>query len=215
VADNFRGANVSGGDLFAADEIASVKYPRVKLTQGTDGTATDVSSAAPLPVYQAQEFPAGTQVIGKVDINSSLPAGAELIGYVGIVTQPASAATTDTMTCMGDISTMQQGLTSITRKFAKIAASTSGNNTIVAAVSAKKILVLGWEMIASGTVTAKFQDGAGGTDLTGPVALTAQTRWSAVPWQYGHIITSTNTLLNINLSGAIAVNGHLIYVEVT
>lgn len=52
MADNFRGIDVSAtpGDTFAADEIGGVKYPRTKVAFGGDGTATDVSASAPLPV---------------------------------------------------------------------------------------------------------------------------------------------------------------------
>lgn len=38
----------SGTETFANDDIGGVKYPRIKVTQGADGSSTDVSSAAPL-----------------------------------------------------------------------------------------------------------------------------------------------------------------------
>lgn len=43
---------VSGtaGATIAADDINNVHYQRVKITYGVDGVATDVSSAAPMPV---------------------------------------------------------------------------------------------------------------------------------------------------------------------
>lgn len=41
----------TGGDLIAADDIGNVKYPRMKLVHGADGTnAGDVSTANGLPV---------------------------------------------------------------------------------------------------------------------------------------------------------------------
>lgn len=40
----------SGGDVFAADDIGGVKWQRVKVCYGGDGSATDVSTSAPLPV---------------------------------------------------------------------------------------------------------------------------------------------------------------------
>jgi len=49
VADNV-GYTPGSGATVAADEIGGVLYQRVKLTTGVDGTATDVSSASPLPV---------------------------------------------------------------------------------------------------------------------------------------------------------------------
>lgn len=40
----------TGGDVVAADEISGKKYQRVKLQYGPNGTATPVSTTAPLPV---------------------------------------------------------------------------------------------------------------------------------------------------------------------
>ncbi len=54
MADNFQ-VNVpsSSGDTFAADDIAGIKHQRVKVQHGADGSATDVSSASPMPVTDA------------------------------------------------------------------------------------------------------------------------------------------------------------------
>lgn len=49
MADNV-GYTPGTGAIVAADEIGGVLFQRVKLTSGEDGTATDVSEAAPLPV---------------------------------------------------------------------------------------------------------------------------------------------------------------------
>jgi len=40
------------GDVIASDEIGGVKYQRVKLDFGADGSASDVSPSNPLPVRQ-------------------------------------------------------------------------------------------------------------------------------------------------------------------
>lgn len=49
--DNFTANAGSGGDTFAADDIAGVKFPRSKIIIGADGTNDgDVSAANPLPV---------------------------------------------------------------------------------------------------------------------------------------------------------------------
>ena len=51
MADNIQLNTGSGGDVFAADDISSVKYPRTKLTIGADGVNDgDVSASNPLPV---------------------------------------------------------------------------------------------------------------------------------------------------------------------
>jgi hypothetical protein len=100
-------------------------------------------------------------------------------------------------------------------KFAKIAASSSGNNTLVAAVTGKKIRVLGFNFIGNGAVNAKFQDGAGGTDLTGLYYIPAAGGGVSVGYsRAGWFETTAATLLNLNLSGAVAVGGSLVYLEV-
>jgi hypothetical protein len=102
----------------------------------------------------------------------------------------------------------------VTPKFVAIAASGSGNNTILAAVTSKKIRVLAASFMANGTVNAKFQSGAGGTDLTGLFYMVVNTG-AVLPYNpAGWFETASNTLLNLNLSAAIAVGGMLTYIEV-
>ncbi len=49
MADNIQLNAGTGGSVLAADDIGpGVLYQRVKLSQGADGTAVDVSAAAPL-----------------------------------------------------------------------------------------------------------------------------------------------------------------------
>lgn len=167
MADNFVANAGSGGSTFASDDISSVQYPRVKPSWGADGSATDASVAAPLPVQASIE--------------------------------------SNQMTAEGTV---------VTPKYAVIAASTSGNNTLVAAVTAKKIRVLAAVFISNGTVNAKFQSGAGGTDKTGLFYMVANTG-AALPFNpAGWFETASNTLLNLNLSAAIAVGGCITYIEV-
>jgi hypothetical protein len=49
MADNVA-ITAGSGTSIAADDISSVFYQRVKISHGADGSATDTSSAAPLPV---------------------------------------------------------------------------------------------------------------------------------------------------------------------
>lgn len=49
MADNYAATPGSGLE-FASDLISGVHYPRLKLVQGADGSATDVSTSSPLPV---------------------------------------------------------------------------------------------------------------------------------------------------------------------
>jgi hypothetical protein len=55
MADNV-GYTPGAGATVAADEIGGVLFQRVKLTHGADGTATDASSANPLPIAAQGEL---------------------------------------------------------------------------------------------------------------------------------------------------------------
>jgi hypothetical protein len=110
---------------------------------------------------------------------------------------------------------MRSAGAAVTPKYAAIAASTSGNNTLVAAVTGKKIRVLAYNLMGNGAVNAKFQSGAGGTDLTGLKYVAAAGGGICAPYNpVGWFETGSNTLLNLNLSAAVAVGGEIVYVEV-
>lgn len=105
--------------------------------------------------------------------------------------------------------------TGLTPKFAKIAASSSGDNTIVAAVTSKKIRVLAYHITGNAAVNAKWQSGAAGTDLTGLEYIAAQGGGLSAPFSpVGWFESASGVLLNLNLSGAVAVGGCVVYVEV-
>ena len=50
MADNTTLNPGTGGDVIASDDIGGVKYQRVKVAVGADGSATDATEATPLPV---------------------------------------------------------------------------------------------------------------------------------------------------------------------
>lgn len=109
---------------------------------------------------------------------------------------------------------MQNANTQLTPLFAAIAASSSGDNTIVAAVAGKVIRVIAGWWVSAGTVTTRWEDGAGGTALSGQAALIANTG-VVLPFNpVGWFETSSNTLLNLELSGAVSVAGSITYVTV-
>lgn len=102
----------------------------------------------------------------------------------------------------------------VTPKFAIIDAASSGDNTLLAAVASKKIRVLSAFLVAAGAVTVRFESGAGGTALTGQMNVAANGGF-ALPFNpVGWFQTATNTLLNLELSGATSVDGCLTYIEV-
>ncbi len=167
MADNYVANAGSGGSTFASDDISSVQHPRVKVEWGADGTATDASVAAPIPVQ----------------------------------------ATLET-------SRISNAGTFLTPKFAVIDVAGSGNNTIVSAVTSKKIRVISLFLVAAGTVNTRFESGADGTALTGQMNLIANTGYVLGPNEYGWFETAAGVLLNLELSAAVSVDGCLTYVEV-
>lgn len=99
-------------------------------------------------------------------------------------------------------------------KFAVIDSASAGDNTIVAAVTGKKIVVLSYALVSAGATTARFESGAGGTALTGQMTLAASTVLSCGFNEAGWFETAAGALLNLELSAAVSVDGHLSYIEV-
>jgi hypothetical protein len=113
-----------------------------------------------------------------------------------------------------DSASMQSGNDEVTPKFAIIDAATSGDNTLLAAVASKKIRVLSLYLVASAAVTVRFESGASGTALSGQLSLAANGGFVLPYNPVGHFETATNTLLDLELSGAISVDGGFTYIEV-
>jgi hypothetical protein len=102
--------------------------------------------------------------------------------------------------------------TLVTPLYVSINVSSSGGTTLLAAVSAKKIRVLAYSLVCDAAVAVKFNDGAAGTALTGAMSFAANGGISAPFCPAGHFQGTTNTLLEINLSAAVGVRGHLTYI---
>lgn len=90
------------GATVAADEIAGVLHQRVKISQGVDGSATDVSSAAPLQVTLANtgantnkllvtpDLPSGASTAAKQPaLGTAGTASADVISIQGIASMTA------------------------------------------------------------------------------------------------------------------------------
>lgn len=154
--------------------------------------------------------PAGSNAIGKLAANSGVD-----IGDVDVTSQPARDNATDTITASLDTNVIMNDTTALTPKYEVIDDAVSGDNTIVAAVAGKKIRVLAINLLVSAAVTVRFEDGAGGSALTGQYQFGAQGDGIVLPFNpVGWFETTANTLLNMELSGAVSVDGSLVYVEV-
>jgi hypothetical protein len=108
---------------------------------------------------------------------------------------------------------LADGATSLVPRYVAVAASASGDNTVIAAVAGRRIVVLCGKLMANGTVNSKWKSGAS-TDITGLEYLIANDGYVLPFAQCGWFATATGEALVLNLSGAIAVGGHLTYVLV-
>jgi len=100
-------------------------------------------------------------------------------------------------------------------KRAIISGATSGDNTLVTAVTGKKIRVLSLFLVAAGAVTVRFESGAGGTALTGVMSVAANGALVLPHSDAGWFETAAAALLNMELGGAVQVSGALVYQEVS
>lgn len=133
-----------------------------------------------------------------------------------VSTSPAASRASDSVSAALGVDKLMNNLTAVTPTFASVSAASSGNNTILAAQGASNIiLVHQCILVASGAVTIKFQSGAGGTDLTGAMSIAANGGFVLPFSPVGWFKTAANTLLNLSLGGAVAVNGVFTYTVVT
>lgn len=106
----------------------------------------------------------------------------------------------------------------LTPKFAAIAAATSGNNTLVAAVTGKKIRVLSLMLVAGAAGNIYFTTAAGGTVIfggsTNTINLPANGGFVLPFSSVGWFETVAAQLLNMNASSTGPFSGGLVYVEV-
>jgi hypothetical protein len=179
----------------------------------------DATNGLDVDVTRLPALAAGTNNIGDVDVLTlpSIPAGTNNIGDVDVLTLPALAAGTNTIGLVRNkeaTGTIDDAGTDRTVKYVIIDAASSGDNTLLAAVASRKIRVLSAFIVSAGSVNVRFESGAAGTALTGQMNLVANTGFVLPYNPHGWFETAVNTLLNLELSGAISVDGSLTYVEV-
>ena len=101
-------------------------------------------------------------------------------------------------------------------KRAAVSGATSGNNTLVAAVTGKKIKVLGLVLVVDSTVAVRLESGASGTALTGVMTITVTDDNPVIvlpmttPGSHW-VETAAGSLLNMELGGAVQVSGCVVY----
>lgn len=134
-------------------------------------------------------------------------------GNMGV---PAADRTTDSISSVLALDRLMQDQTERTPVFAAVDVAGSGDNTLVTAQGASnKIRVHQVFLMAASAVTVRFESGAGGTALTGQMQVGANGGFVLPFSPIGWFETATNTLLNLELSSAVSVDGVLLYTVVT
>lgn len=206
-----------GGSITVDGPLTDAQLRATDVPITLAGETVDISDRAARDlgtVDIAAALPAGNNNIGDVDV-ASIAAGDNNIGNVDLASAiPAGTNLVGKVSAGLDTTNIYDGTTALTPKYAIIDAATSGDNTIVAAVASKKIRVLQAFLIAAGTTTVRFESGAGGTALTGQMSLIANVGFVLPFSPVGWFETASNTLLNLELSAAVSVDGVIAYVEV-
>lgn len=96
--------------------------------------------------------------------------------------------------------------------FAAISAAGDGDNELVAAVTARRIRVLGFFFVVAAAVTVRFESSAGGDALTGLMSMAAAGDDLGQHNPLGLFQTVAGENLNLELGGAVQVSGGLVYV---
>lgn len=119
MADNVA-ITAGSGTTIAADDIGGVLHQRVKISQGADGAATDVSSAAPLNVTLANTGANATPVTVNGTVAATQSGTWNVNNVSGTVSLPTGAATAAKQPALGTAGTPSsdvitvQGVTSMT-----------------------------------------------------------------------------------------------------
>lgn len=211
-------------------DVATLGAKTDAKSTATDGTSISIMSVLK-EISAMEQAPASRAVTnaGTFAVQAA-QSGTWNVGTVTTVTTVSTvsnisqiASTTPTFTSQAlDVNIKSETAPAVTLTRVAIAASSSGDNTLIAAVTSKKIYVVAFELSFSGTVNAKFTDGASGTNLGGLYYGIANAGAAnsispdmklAIPSPY-LFVGSTNTALILNLSAGVAVGGAITYFTV-
>jgi len=93
-------------------------------------------------------------------------------------------------------------------EYVNVDASSSGANTLRAAVANKRIVVITWHLVAASAVVAKFRSGV--TDIGGGLEAGDTTGHGPEAINVGHFRTANGAALNLDLGGAVQVRGYVV-----
>ena len=207
-------AGIASGAV-ASGAIASGAVASGAYASGSIGCGAIASGAIASGAIASGAIASGAVASGAI-ASGAVASGAIASGAVasGAYASGSIAATAVNVGSALQTNQIMCGTTSLTPEFAIIDAATSGNNTLLAAVSCKKIRVLSAFLVSTGAVNARFESAADGTALTGQMELTCSSGFTLPFSPVGWFETAACALLNLELSGAVSVDGAFVYVSI-
>lgn len=215
------------GTNVGTDDCAGVHIQLVKLVDGTEDSTTRIPGDGTKGIrVDLTNTGTNTNTIlvttgGGVDSSGGQMTDTTahawrtmMVDSTGTTVSTTVAATTDTITAKLGTDTLQNGTTALTPKFAAIAASGSGATTIVAAVSSKKLRIVSYVLSFNAAVNAKWVSHTTTGTATGLIYGGTNSQVPSGFCPVGFFETVAGEALDLNLSGNVAVGGHLTYVEV-
>lgn len=202
---------VGQAGIAAGAGAVGVTVPRVTLA--SDDPA--VVSLSTLDDWDESDRAKVNTIVGQAGVaagSGTVSAATQRMVLATDVGLPAGSALLGKASVGMDTDALYQGATARTVGRAIIDAATSGDNTLLAAQGVNnKIRVHSLFLVAAGAVNVRFESGAGGTALTGQMNLIANTGFVLPFNPLGWFETAANTLLNLELSGAVSVDGSFQY----
>lgn len=179
----------TGGDTIATDDIGGIKYQRVKVTYGADGSSTDVSPTSPLPIISGNKvtYRAATAAVlvtattvsvpffliqgsatKTIRVQSIIISGLTLtaVAYVNIgVAKYSTAATAGTATALTKVP-VDSNSAAATANLVQVYTAAPTRGTLVGYISARRNLGQATTAAAAGIpedIHFDFSDGKDGT----------------------------------------------------
>lgn len=198
---------------------------------GTVGVSVLPALAAGANTIGKVDLNAGANIIGKVGIDQTTPGVTNAIyvsggtstvnvngtATVASISQPARSKTGDSITAALDTASIQNGTTSLTPKYAKGSVAASQTDAaVIAAVTSKKLRVLGYSMMANGAVTGTLNSkpAGAGSAISMSHPFPANGGISAPFNPVGHFETVAGEGLSLTTTSGGTVFYQLTYVEV-
>ena len=203
--------NAIDGTEMQVDVVASLPagtnaIGKLAANSGVDIGDVDITSITGVTMSNAGMQITGDEAHDAVDAGNPIKTGGRSQEPTA---QPDEVADNDRVDTLHDRVGRVATYQGYPRWYAAINCSTSGNNTIKAAAGAgKKIVVTSVAIISDGTTDIRWESGAGGSALSGQMPLQEREGYSASD-PNGLFETAANALLNLELTAAVNVHGHI------